>query len=86
MRNKVVAEHACRKYSDRVGRSAAGKSLDETVVRLALIAHLRHTETGYDELLFKGWERENARSAAVIEVAEAVDRWATAPERPCSPA
>jgi hypothetical protein len=36
-----IAEHACRKYSGRVGRSAAAKSLDADPVRLAVIAHIR---------------------------------------------
>jgi hypothetical protein len=44
-RELVIAEHACLKYSGRVGRSAAAKSLDESAVRLAVIAHIRHAET-----------------------------------------
>ena len=34
-----IAEHACTKYSGRVGRSAAAKVLDEQAIRLAVIAH-----------------------------------------------
>jgi len=33
----------------RGGRSAAAKSFDEEAVRLAVIAHIRHRETDYDE-------------------------------------
>jgi len=32
-RENAIAEHACLKYSDRIGRSAQGKSLDEQAVR-----------------------------------------------------
>ena len=52
-----VAEHACLKYSGRIGRSAAAKNLDEEAVRLSVIAHIRHNETNYDELLAKGYDR-----------------------------
>jgi hypothetical protein len=45
---QVIAEHACQKYSGRVGRSAGAKSLDEGFIRLAVIAHIRHAETKYD--------------------------------------
>lgn len=51
---QVVAEHACLKYSGRVGRSAAAKALDEEAVRLAVGAHVRHVKTPYDELLAGG--------------------------------
>jgi hypothetical protein len=41
-RERVIAEHACMKYSGRVGRSAEARSFDEDSVRLAIIAHIRH--------------------------------------------
>lgn len=50
----AIAEHACTKYSGRVGRSAAAKVFDEHAVRLAVVAHVRHVETRYDELLMNG--------------------------------
>ena len=50
-----IAEHACRKYSGRVGRSAAAKAFDENAIGLAVRAHVRHVETPYDKLLIKGW-------------------------------
>jgi hypothetical protein len=58
---KSIAEHACLKHSGRVGRSAAAKKLDDSAVRLAVVAHVRHAETNYDELLMEGWERFDAR-------------------------
>jgi hypothetical protein len=69
-REREIAEHACLKYSGRIGRSASAKAMDEAAVRLAVIAHVRHRETKYDELLAKGNERWQARAT----VEEAVDR------------
>jgi hypothetical protein len=75
-RERIIAEHACRKYSDRVGRSAAAKKLDAEAVRLAVIAHVRHAETNYDQLLSQGYERRNARAEVEGEVARVLARWA----------
>src|SRR5262245_51667359 len=69
-REQEIAEHACQKYSGRVGRSASAKSLDEDAVRLAVVAHVRHRETNYDELLGGGWFRGEARA----RVRDAVER------------
>lgn len=60
-REKKIAEHACLKYTGRIGRSAAAKSLDKEAVRLAVIAHIRHEETNYDELLKTDYDRSEAR-------------------------
>jgi hypothetical protein len=69
-REIAIAQHACLKYSGRVGRSAAAKKLDEDTVQLAVIAHIRHTETDYDSLLAAGYDRQDAR----MEVRKEVDR------------
>jgi len=69
-REMAIAEHACLKYSGRIGRSAAGKSFDENAVRMAVTAHIRHAETQYDELLATGDERWEAH----VQVEEAVVR------------
>jgi len=74
-REQEIAEHACRKYSGRVGRSAAAKSFDEQAVRLAVIAHVRHRETNYDELLGRGWVRHQARARVKGEVEQICHRW-----------
>jgi hypothetical protein len=78
-RAAIIAEHACLKYSGRVGRSAAGKSLDEKVVRLAVIAHIRHAETDYDTLLARGNERGEARAQVEGGIARVLAQW-EAPE------
>ena len=74
-RESLIAEHACRKYSGRVGRSAAAKALDEEAVRLAVTAHVRHAETNYDELLLNGIERREARDKVYSKVSRILDRW-----------
>lgn len=43
-RELAIAEHACLKYSGRIGRTATAKNLSENAVRLAVTAHIRHTQ------------------------------------------
>ncbi len=74
-REQAIAEHACRKYSGRVGRSAAAKQLDEDAVYMAVVAHIRHAETGYDNLLARGHDRHTAREEVRDRIAEIVERW-----------
>jgi hypothetical protein len=74
-REQQIAEHACLKYSGRVGRSASARALDEEAVRRAVIAHVRHQETGYDELLATGHDRWEAREAVAREVDRVLQRW-----------
>ena len=61
------AEYACQKYSGRVGRSTGAKRLDEDSIRLAVIAHVRHSETNYDKSLSEGMDRRLARDEEVDE-------------------
>jgi len=74
-RERTIAEHACRKYSGRVGRCAAAKQLDETAVRLAVIAHIRHVETEYDTLLGRGVDRYEARDQVQLRIAQVLGDW-----------
>jgi hypothetical protein len=74
-RAQQIAEHACRKYSGRVGRSAAAKSFDEEAVRLAVLAHIRHRETNYDELLGQGWFRGDARTHVRDRTNQVAESW-----------
>ena len=77
-REHEIAEHACRKYSGRVGRSAAAKALDAEAVRLAVAAHVRHGEANYDELLASGADRHEAREHVARQVDEVLRRWQVA--------
>jgi len=69
-RETIIAEHACLKFSGRIGRTAAAKNLADEAVDLAVIAHIRHVETQYDQLLARCWDRGDARAS----VAESVHR------------
>ena len=74
-RETIIAEHACRKYSGRVGRSASAKRLDAEAVRLAVVAHVRHAETNYDQLLSQGYDRGDARAEVEGQVARVLAQW-----------
>ena len=69
-RAAAIARHAAVRGSGRVGRSAAGRTLDEDAVTLAVLASVRHQDTDYDELLMAGVPRSVARE----QVRPAVDR------------
>ena len=70
-----IAEHAGLRGSGRVGRSAAGRALDPDAVRMAVVAAVRHEDTGYDELLGTGTPREVARDRIRPEVDAVLDQW-----------
>jgi hypothetical protein len=72
---QTIAEHAYLKYSGRAGRSAAAKALDEEAVRLAVTAHVRHTETPYRALLATGWDRYDARRQVEDQARSILVRW-----------
>ena len=74
-RETAIAEHACRKYSGRVGRSAAAKELDSQAIHLAVVAHIRHRETAYDELLVQGDDRHHAREEVRDDVDRVLAQW-----------
>ena len=80
-REASIAEHACEKYSGRVGRSAAARRLDDEAVRLVVVAHVRHCETAYDEMLVGGEDRHEARARVRDAVEAALERWS----RPSQP-
>jgi hypothetical protein len=75
-----IAVHAAERSSGRVGRSAAGRALDPMAVKLAVIAHVRHEHTNYDELLMDGIERLNARALVRERIDEVLAKWQTNPE------
>ncbi len=70
-----IARHACSKYSGRVGRSGAAKRFDAEAIDLAVRAHVRHRHTDYDDLLMKGWERNDARLAVGSAVDQVLATW-----------
>lgn len=72
---KVIANHACQKYSGRVGRTKAAKEFDDDAVFLAVNAHIRHTKTNYDELIAGGYDRKFARSMVNDEIQQILKLW-----------
>jgi hypothetical protein len=74
-----IAAWTCRKHSGRVGRSAAAKEFDPQALRLAVIAHIRHEHTRYDELLMRHGDRAGARAMVGPEIDRVLARWEAPP-------
>jgi hypothetical protein len=74
-RAEAIARHAAVRGSGRVGRSAAGRALDEQAVTLAVVASVRHEDTGYDELLMAGVPREEARARVRPDIDRMLAAW-----------
>lgn len=70
-----IAAWTCRKHSGRVGRSAAAKEFDPQVLRLAVIAHIRHEHTRYDTLLMRHGNRQLARAEVRGEIEARLKLW-----------
>lgn len=72
---KAIAQHASIRGSGRVGRSAAGRNLEEDALRLAAIAFIRHRHTTYDDLLMNGMDRASARQSVWDKIEETLQHW-----------
>ena len=70
-----ISNHACQKYSKRVGRTANAKNFDPGVLTLAAIAHIRHVETNYDSLLMEDWDRREAREKVRTDIDAILNFW-----------
>ena len=70
-----IAEHACLKYSGRVGRSAAAKTFEPDAVFLAVRAHVRHTYTDYDESAVQFDDRRFARETVKEKIETVLEEW-----------
>lgn len=70
-----IAGWTCEKRSGRIGRSAAAKEFDPQALRLAVVAHIRHEHTRYDELLMRGIERDEARARVRDEMEDVLRKW-----------
>jgi hypothetical protein len=70
-----IAEHTARRGSGRVGRTEAGRNLEESALTLAVVAAIRHKHTRYDELLASGVDRVTARQRIAVMVEEILARW-----------
>jgi hypothetical protein len=71
----AIAEHTGLRGSGRVGRSAAGRALDETAIVLAVAASVRHQDTGYDSVLMAGTPRDVARQKVQPVIDKVLEDW-----------
>ena len=74
-RAEAIARHAGVRGSGRVGRSAAGRALEKQAVWLAVVASVRHQDTGYDELLMAGVPRAQARDMVQGNIDRVLAAW-----------
>ena len=72
-----ICQHACEKYSGRVGRSASAKELDPDKIRLAVIAHIRHVHTGYDQFFDINVRKADARRMVQAKIQRVLSEWAS---------
>jgi hypothetical protein len=71
----AIAAHSSARGSGRVGRTAAGRALEQDALTAAVIAAIRHRHTRYDELLMAGYDRLDARATVRDEVDRVLDCW-----------
>jgi hypothetical protein len=81
-----IAAHACTRYSGRIGRTAAARSLAAEAIRLAVAAHIRHVHTDYDRLLTQLQDRQLARDQIADSLADTLRQWAAPTTEPPGPA
>ncbi len=72
---EAIAQHTAVRGSGRVGRSAAGRQLSPEALKLAVIAHIRHTHTDYDRLLMNGTPRQTARDWIADSLSKVLEHW-----------
>ena len=72
---RLIGAHTAVRGSGRVGRTAAGRALDEEALRAGVIAAIRHRHTTYDRLLMQGWDRRDARYAVRDDIDRVLDQW-----------
>nr|MDQ3091577.1 DUF2293 domain-containing protein [Actinomycetota bacterium] len=49
--------------------------VEDHAVELAVIASIRHEDTGYDELLMAGVERDDARARVRADADQVLEQW-----------
>lgn len=74
-REHEIAAHACKKYSGRVGRTASAKQFDGKMIDLAVEAHIRHTETNYDNQFGKGTSKKEIRTKVRFDIDSVLKQW-----------
>jgi len=72
---QAIAVHTSRRGSGRVGRTAAGRALEPEALNAAVMAAIRHRHTRYDQLLMRGYSRQDARDAVHDAISDLLERW-----------
>lgn len=73
----AIAEHTAARGSGRVGRTEAGRNLEERALTASVIAAVRHKHTEYDQLLARGMDRSAARQLVGDKIDEILAGWRT---------
>ena len=73
----AIAEHTAARSSGRVGRTKAGRNLEERALTAAVVAAVRHKYTAYDKLLERGLDRASARETVGDKIDEILAVWRT---------
>jgi hypothetical protein len=71
----TIAEHTAARGSGRVGRTEAGRNLEELALTAAVVAAVRHKHTEYDKLLERGMDRATARQTVGDKIEEILAAW-----------
>jgi hypothetical protein len=72
---RAIAAHTSVRGSGRVGRTSAGRALEEAALTAAVTAAVRHKHTPYDRLLMRGYSRRDAREAIGGTVDRMLESW-----------
>ena len=70
-----IARHTAARGSGRIGRTAAGRNLEEEALAAAIAAAVRHQHTKYDTLLAAGLDRVLARQQVADQVQAILGAW-----------
>jgi len=78
---RAIAAHTATRGSGRVGRTSAGRALEPEALTAAVVAAIRHNHTRYDQLLMRGWNRNDARDTVRDVIERIIGSWSSPPGR-----
>jgi hypothetical protein len=78
---RAIAAHTAARGSGRVGRTSAGRALEPEALTAAVVAAIRHNHTRYDQLLMRGWNRNDARDTVRDAIERIAESWRSSPGR-----
>jgi hypothetical protein len=78
---RAIAAHTAARGSGRVGRTSAGTALEPEALTAAVVAAIRHNHTRYDQLLMRGWNRNDARDTVRDAIERIIESWRLPPGR-----